>query len=687
VHMPNKNETVTGSTPLRSGENVSSKSGYTLAYDWVEAWDYRLRQDLDHLIRNVHPKWERAEEYVRNAGSGSKEGNLVAEFIKTLHARLLAKELNVHVESDNPEFSDHAERAEVVAQAVQRIADLIGALRDAATPATWASFGVLEVGHPIDPASHDPWMSYRNPNYDRDDSGVADQWEEVPAEDLEMFGADPEKVLPFSEQQRLELEHVLKGDALQDAGAPGDPAAPMEQPRPVFRPNVGYPWVQSVDPRLIIIPTNAKSSKKLSYVARLRFISRAELMTIQGYDAGPGSHVNGHYRTLFDKTEEDGGLDLYPEMCLIAEVYIRRDRNNPQFNNWFFSYIFGEPGKVIRHGPNQHGGMSPLIFLKLDPLKNMHDLPLASELIKFADIYDMGVRSMMETLERSLNRKTLISNGAGMDDPEQKKYFDPKYRGPVKLQDINAIKEDEGPSYDIDLIRGMTFVKSLAQSNTGQSDIDRGTAIKEITARQTQALLDATGINIETMAAQMSKAAMEAVMKLMHLAGLFSMVGRDRKFQFGGRFTSMQRGNHDFTTSYIYDVSVEDNESAFTAEDRMMWVQFVRTLFSDSQGLMVPYFDREGLAKHTRRVFDAPMSLLASRSAGREGQGINPMAEAGLEAGIPGSLNPALDEGRANMLSDISEGQHPERSLGSRGFDVGNAIRGGMKTGSGTGEI
>jgi hypothetical protein len=673
-----KLETVSGSTQLRHGETDKSESGWKIPYEYVEAWDYRIRQDLDFLISGPHQIWTAAQQYVRNTGAGQKQGNLVSEFIKTLHSRLLAKELNVHVESDNPGFADDAEKAEVVSQSVQRIADLIGALREASNPATWASFGVLEVGHPIDPSSNDPWMSFRAPNYTDDNPSAADRWEEIDPEELQTWGADPDKVVPFSEQSRLELARVLEGNGMPGSEVP-------EQPRPVFRPSVGYPWIQSVDPRLIVFPTNAKNDKRMSYVARLRFITRAELKTVQGYDVGAGMHVNGHYRGLFEYSEEDGGLDLYPEMCLIVEVYIKRDRNNPAYNNWYFSYILGEPGRVIRHGPNQNGGMTPFIFLKLDPLKHMFDPPLATELIRYADLYDLGLQSIMETMKEMLNKKDYIEHGAGLTEPEERKLYNPDYRGPVRLQSVSSIKQREAPTINMDLIRTLEFTKSLAQSTTAQSDIDRGQAIKEITARQTQALLDATGINIKTMAAAMSVAARECVMKLMHLAGIYSMVGRDRKFQFGGKFTSMQRGSHDFTTSYIYNVKVEDAETGYTAEDRLLWTQFIRILFSDTSGFLVPFFDREGLAKHTRRVFDAPMSMLASRAAGREGSGFDPSQMMQEDPGVSGSLGGPIDGQAGNMLQD--QGQHPERAPGSRGLGVSNALTGAFKTGTGTGEM
>lgn len=673
-------ETKSGSQ-LEFDDVLRNGAGQTISRAYVDGWNERIKLDLDHLIANVHPKWDTAEAYIRNNGQGKRIGNVVSEFIKTLHARLLARELNVSVESDNPKFSNDAEKAEIVSQSVQRIAGLLGAMRDAASPAAWASFGLLEVGHPIDPALHDPQISFRSPNYERDDSGVVDQWEEASEDEVSNFTGDSSSISPFDEQAQLELEDILSGSATAEDQAQSGPAMP------VFRPGVGYPYVQSVDPRLIVFPVGAKNANKLSYIARIRFMTREELKIVQDKDFSDGYVSVGQYKTLFNKTSEDGPIELFPTMMMVVEVYVRHDRNNPQYNNWYFSYVFGDSSKVIRHGPNPNGGMHPFVFIKLDPLRHMFDLPLADDLIPYADAFDLGARSLLETLLEQLNRKTFVENGAGINDENISKLRNPNYKGVVKGQSYDAIKEVDTRKLDVELLKTMQFVKSLAQTNSGQSDLDRGQAIKEITARQTQALLDATGINIETMAIQMADSARTALMKLMHLTGIYSMVGRDRAFSYGGKYTNMDRGSHDFTTSYTFIVKVQDAESGYSSEDRLTWVQFLRTLFQDTDKLLVPYFDREGLATHTRRIFDTPVTLLASRAAGREGSGMQQQPEIGAQPTIPGNLGMGLDPSMQAAINDGANGQHPERDPGSRGIDMGNMLTGALNIGSGTGEL
>ena len=649
------------------GSSVDSASDGGISLDLVAFYDQRIRDDLNARMGGIERQWEAGEQLIRNSNGGFRDGNVAAEFVKTVHARLLSDELNVDVNTDDPEAIGDGEKAEVVAQSIQRIVALQDALKSAAANASWASFGVLEVGHPIDPWSHDPWMSFRAPNYSWEDPAVEDDWVEASPEDMDAMGVDAGNVIPMNPNSYIPEP--------QDVSA-----------KPVFSPAFGYPWIRSLDPRMVVMPLNVRDPHRSPYFGRLRFITRAELNMIQGFDAGTGCTA-ANYRELYEKVEEDGSIDLFPEMILIVELWIRRDRNNPQYNGWFISWVLGQPDKVIRHGHNPQGGMVPFIFLKLSRLKGMFDTTHAMELMKYADLYAMSIQAFERNLEEVLNDKTLIESGAGLDEPEEKKLLNKFYRGPVKVQDANGIKRyNDGATFDSDLIRGMAYVKSLAQSQMLQSEMDRGQAIKGITAKQTQALLDATGINVEEMSEQINMAATEAVMKLMHLAGLYSMAGRSRQFQFGGRFTTMSRGAHDFITSYSYEIKVNDRGAAYTEEEQLVWIQLLRTIAQEGSWLQ-PYYDAEGFARQTLKRFKAPVGLLASRAAGRQGQGVNPNAIPGLEGGELGNAGSELAPGADTMLQEIVSGQHPERKMGGRGLSLGNGLRGALKTGTGSGEF
>lgn len=144
----------------------------------------------------------------------------------------------------------------------------------------------------------------------------------------------------------------------------------------------------------------------------------------------------------------------------------------------------------------------------------------------------------------------------------------------------------------------------------------------------------------------------------------------------------MDAGTHDWVNSMVYKVTVEDNAEEYSAEDRMMWVQFIRTLFSDSAGLIRGHFDGEQLARETLKVFNRSPALLASRSANRTPQGL---MEGQMQPGIQGNQQNGPGSPGGNVV-DMVQGQHSERQAGSRGIDMGNLLRGQMNLGGGTGE-
>lgn len=128
----------------------------------------------------------------------------------------------------------------------------------------------------------------------------------------------------------------------------------------------------------------------------------------------------------------------------------------------------------------------------------------------------------------------------------------------------------------------------------------------------------------------------------------------------------------------------------------MLWLQFWRQLQSDTDGVFLPFYDREFLARTNLRRFGIGPQGLASRSANREGRGVPPVGAvaeiqqmlAGSTGGTPGNnVLPISSGGGGNaVLQEMTMGQHPERALGSRGVGVGNALDGLRRVGSGYGE-
>jgi hypothetical protein len=572
-------------TRKRRGKNKAD-----MPVEVVELWDKRIRMDLEARMTQYDDQWSHNSSLVRNSAGGFLKGNLVADFVGSLHSRLLQRDFAIEIKADDPDIVEAADNAEIVAGSVARIAGLKDAFSEALADATWASFGVVEFGHPLDPWSNDVMRSIRSPNVRAPDADVMDEWDEVDPSEIESGGMDLSEIEGFDPFAKAQVEEEV------------------EVPDPIFNPSFGYPWAANVDPRLIVMPITTRNQRSMVYITRLRFMSKGELLKTQNVDID-SSYANARqHTTLFEQTESESDISLLGnDLFLIAETYIIRDRVNPNYNNWYMCHVLGHKEALIRSGPNPYGGMIPFSLVKLNKTKNMYDTSLAEEIRPFAEVYSTGVESISDSVLASLNRKTAIGDGAGIDDKELKKLESRRYKGVIKIRDVGQIKQiDENAKFDHDMVRGMLFIKSSAQARSGTSDLDQGQAVKDITASQVKALLDATGIQVLAMSDQINLASRESVIKLMHLVGMYSMANRGRKFYYGNRFASIDRGTHDFTSSMIYDVTVMDSNDEITNEERMTVIQMVRTLATNEQMssqvnwrfLLTEVFKRFGVSKN-----------------------------------------------------------------------------------------
>lgn len=642
-------------------------SGKEEQRDWVQFWDELIVMSLRARRQSHDSVWARDSDLVRNAGPGQRRGNVAAEFVRVLYHRMLYKEFDVGARSDNPETHEQAQDFEVVANSVSRVAGLLEAVSDATEGATWATTGWLGVGHPLDPHSLDISRSFRAPNMPRSHTTGSSQWEPISPEEVENYG-DIANVLPFDPFD-------------------GPPQDGTQEPEPVMNTDFGTPWVESIDPRLMLtLPLNVKDLKDADAVVRLHFLTREEMRLLKGWDYGKAGSL-GEWRGLF---QEVTGLDAnqYPEMIVFCEVWIKRDRNNPRYNGWHMIYVLGEPESVVVSEYYQYGAFLPVIPLKLMPNKKLLDPTLARELAEYADLYDMMMQKLQKDMRRMLADKYKVGPNALQSKGELNKLMSDSYRGPIRFNDMNGVElVDEG--LDQDLIRAMLTVKSMAQHQSGSSDLDRGNAIKDITARQTQALLDATGINVDAMAGQIEKAATETTMKLMFLLGYYGVVGRARQFVYGRAAVTLDRGKRDMTSSFLYKVSVEDRGAVMNSEEMMVFLQFLRQLNTPMGQQMAGGLDPQWLLRQFLRRMGFGTEGLRSRT----GSGFLPeQAGAGgpespMGAASQGNGLQALDGGVTSLVGQSMAGQHPEREPGDRGgIDIGNLTRGSLRVGSGGGE-
>lgn len=660
---------------------VEPQSAPAFPLDILDFWDRRIQDDLK-LRMARDSEWEKSDALVRNSETGARHGNLVAEFVSLLHTRLLAVDPQVQVEPDDPDGVKAAEDVSIVAQSTMRVAGLRGALQEAVTTATWATVGWIFLGHPLDPFTNDILRSARAAQ-PLPAAGAQDEYREVDPRELGMLGLDTGQVQPFDEGQF---------DPLAAVPSPFED----EEPAPIFQPDFGYPWAESVDPRYIIHNQNARKKKDLDYITRLRFLTLKECKRLFGDKISSKAAVSSEFRSLFH-TVEGQADNLFPDLCLVAETWIIRDRNNPEYNGWYLCHLLGETRTSPLVAINRPlGGMIPLVIVPLSRIKKLRDRTMAQELEQFADIFDTGIKAIFRSIERQFNKKWGIPPSVGMVDGEVSKVFDDHYTGEIKVQDPAAIKQIVEEPFDFALVQSLAWVKSLAQSTANTSDLERGQAIKDITAKQTQALLDVTGISLEGMKDPINDAAKECVMKIMHLIGLFNHLGRSRKYTFGKKVAEFDIGQQDFTTSYKYAVSVVDNKNQVTNEERVVWLQLLKSLFADTGGVLLPYLDREAVTKETLRTFGKGPDLLASQGAGRPGVGpglaeTDPTLAGAPEGQVqPGQLSaPQLGSGGplSAAVQDGMLGQHRERGLGDQGVGrPSNAVNGALRIGSGGGE-
>lgn len=637
----------------------------------VQDWDLRIVSDLRSRMSSSRD-WEKYEAAVRNTGNGQMNGNLVEDVGTTLIAKLFSEPMDVDIRAEDPEYLEQADRTKIVAHAALRNTRILDALQTATLDSLWATTGWIEIGHPLDPWSMDIMRRVGSPNIraqdQLDESDTSDNWIE----------ADPRLLTA----EGINLDNVQQFDAFVPLP---DPSPPLESPKPIFNQQLGFPWATRVDPRLIVIPSDARNPEDCDYYCRLRFVTREELKYMRGLDFGPGSSGNfGEFRSLF---QEVTGKDpiLFPQMMLIAEVWIVRDRNNPEFNNFYLSYVFGHPEWVIANTLNPYHGMIPLEPVKPQVHKSYYDTSVAKATYEYAEIFDIGVKGIRRRFLRALNEKWWETEAANLDPTEVKKLNSDQYRGPIKVRDPAHMSKVAESAIEEAFLYYLEYVKALARTSSSTNDTDRAQPIQGVSATQSRMMVAAAGINLESFRRPVSEAGRNTLMKVMHLIGLYNQQVTSRKYQGLGKIVTMEVGIHDFTSSYIYEVTLVGKDEA-DAESMVLLNQFLRTVVSDPTSPLAQEFNIGEIARYVTRRFGFPSSVLkrfSGQTPNLAGPGLGVSPEMALSPGFPGGAegNNGAPEGLG--LRDLTEGQHPERMTGSRGANVPNAIAGAMRQGMG----
>lgn len=524
-------------------------------------WDRRVQRDLDHRMSSFDENWRRNGDYVRNRYKGNLYGNLVRDFERVVYNRVVNRAGTVKVYADDSEYVEQAQELSIVANAVTRIAKLKENLRQATFLSTFSK-GWLYVGHPfaafgLDPRRYSPVITNVV-----DPSTMESQWGEVDPLTVEARGIDLAQISAFDMFE--EEEYLTK-----------------TKPEPVFNDGgIGFPYIEYVNGLQMVTQREVSCFEDSDYVARLRVLTRKELEIMLDKDSKIDwdtlECMSYRYKYLFP----DIDWDFVDRPYMIVECWVKRDRNNYDYNNYFTAWNFGQPEQVVRNRPNPWGGMLPPTPVNVSKMGNFLDRTLVDDMIRIAQMYSITLQSLERDMKESLNAKLLVGGGSQIEDDQAKLLLNPAYRGKV---DVSGRPEDlkihRGEGIDQNKILYARFLRELAQQTSNTSDIDRGQPIKKITARQTNALLEATDTVMGGMRDLVSEAAAEVVYKFLHILHIFH--GEKQQYNYGGAIVKYDPGSTDFTTSPIYRVEVTELGPDATIEEAMVMIQSLRAMIPE----------------------------------------------------------------------------------------------------------
>ena len=614
-----------------------------MAFDVVK-WDERILKDYRHIASTFHSKWKRNRDVMNNENAGSRWGNLSKEFAGAIRSRLINRNFFVSVSADDPDFAKNAREMTVMANSVSRTVDLKETLDEATENSLWAGTGWLEVGHTLDLHSFDPMRTvlHNGPNaFDAED--LRDEFVPVSEDEVRAdVGNEITNIAPFDPFQRPEIQE-------------------SPQPKLTFDPDVGAPWINTVSPFFVVLPKETKKFSEADYVTKLVVISRQELeFMIPDLDIPDNVGL--------DKTDMDILLDETPggeyidEPVIVAVTFIRRDRNDPEFSGWYLAHVLGSPDVVIKSASNPYGGMISLIPAKSRASMRVLAKSWVEDLQPYTDEHSKILEAAFRRIKYSLAIKWSPSGGTEINKRNAKNLSNPGYNGKISFEGASSeVIYHEGPGLTQDIMAAINLASKLAQGEAGQTDIDRGTAVKKITARQTQALLDSSLLMMEAIRGPIVNAGNQAVLKLIHLLNLFS-TPREHIFRFGPHIVSIEPGGNDFTTSYEYKIEVKDLEGPANAETQLLIVQFLQRI------AVLPQFQDKynwlELANEARRAFGFGVETMAQlqtpvmpgeNSSGGPGGGVLPFNQGGgHDARLPGDQGSPGAASIANQLGALS---------------------------------
>lgn len=592
--------------------------------------DRKIRRAVETHLRRISI-WVECKKVFDNTYGNNRIGNLMRRDITTLSNKMFAQEPEVKLDAFNP---DGRNTATILTDATREILSVSGAreeIRKAFISSVWATYGWLEINHPNSPVNHDPVIMLGEVNAESvKPDPIREQWKEA---DRELLNG-----LDLSQVEQIDFDPTKS--AVDDI----KPLTSL-----VSAPN-GYPYVRSVDPRLIMLPERCDDVDSAEFVCRLRVLSNSEIRSVYKVD----ERVNGDFMGLRDIICDVEGVAQEDrlEMAIVIEVYIRKSRVHPQLRDRIIIYTPGNANVRYVDMPNPHGKMLPFVPYKFNDSDTYNTASFVYSTIIFTDAFHDAIIAMRKRMGDSRVEKTLVSPNAFASDEDRQRFEDSNYDGIVEVRDANGVKPYSSGSLDPTFLAALNFLYSTGGSQINTTDADRGTAVKGITAEQSRAIMAAAAMNLEGMRGGYTRSVKEVTLKLLYLMGIYNESDNILS-SITGRAISVSWGNIDIGRSYTFTVSVVDQRSSDN-EERMTLMQLLSRVGDPS---IAPMVNMRYVVSHMFRVF-----------------GFDP--KEAMKTGVdPAQLPP---EDGTNTLD---KREHPEREAGSRGLtqSIANQMSGAMR--------
>jgi hypothetical protein len=607
--------------------------------NWV-----RTVEDRFNEMMGDHASWEFSKRVIENDDEGARHLSLANSVARHINARLTDDHPSVTVEPEHPKGWAYASKASVAVRNAYNISGLWPAIQRAQITSMWAPFSCIRVFSTDDQTTiHHKMISPR----------------QFPAQEIK------ENLVEVEEDENVgfNLEEIPELDTeFQKEGRPT-----------VITKTKATPWVEEIDPRLIVVPKHSKNGLDADWVAQIHLLTKEEVMAHFRVSSEQAKSIeDAKYTDLFMKatlgTSGNNTSWTINPVCVV-ELFVFRDRVAPRDHPYKIIFVMNrteiEPFS-IEFIPV--GGIVPFVFMTCDPLRHVNSkMTLARDLIKVSSAYHDAFEGLCTRISQSRSTKVLVSPNT-FSSPEDKKNFNnPSYSGTISVNNPESIKLWQTSGADSQHVNLLTSLRSMVNTHNRVSANDVAAGQQGMTATQTRIIMDASGINISHIKGELGRVVSTTVMIIMHFYSVLGLGTDDDEFQIGSEWI--------ITTPIAPSsnpglrVVVHDSDEQVRAEERVVINQLLNVVLKDPTGLI-----RNSINMH--QLIDR---LLAS-------YGMDPAKAMKQEAFLPqAGISPFQGQGATPEGPDPLEtmGQHPERDLGSRGTEQSapNALAGASRTG------